>query len=311
MGAYRAGVPDWTPLDLTVRNPFDGAGLAAFLALRAVPGVEVVDGSRYLRSAVLPGGPAVLRIELDEPAAAALLSTAGDRPAAQRLVRRLVDADHDPYLSDSVLAQDPRLADSVDRVPGIRLPGTVDGAEILVRAILGQQVSVAAARTACARLAQRWGEPLPGTLRVDGVDRLFPAPAALAGLTAPDIPGPGRRAESLIAAARDLATGDLVLAGRTVDELTADIVARPGLGPWTAGYVAVRVLGATDVLLVGDLALRGGARRLGLPDQPRALAAHGARWAPFRSYAGLHLWRAAATPAQTDVAPAPDRTTSS
>ena len=108
-----------------------------------------------------------------------------------------------------------------------------------------------------------------------------------------------------------LATGDLVLAGRTVDELTADIVARPGLGPWTAGYVAVRVLGATDVLLVGDLALRGGARRLGLPDQPRALAAHGARWAPFRSYAGLHLWRAAATPAQTDVSPAPDRTTSS
>ncbi len=173
----------------------------------------------------------------------------------------------------------------------------VDGDEILVRTILGQQVSVAAARTAAGRLTARVGSALPAHLQREGLSRLFVSPAELATLTAAEIGGPRRRAQTLVDAARDLADGRLtVTPGRDPAELTAELVTRPGIGPWTAQYIAMRVLGESDELLTGDLALRTGAARLGLPDTPRELAAHGARWAPYRSYAGQHLWRASRLP---------------
>ena len=173
----------------------------------------------------------------------------------------------------------------------------IDGSEIMIRTILGQQISVAAARTGAAKLTVRAGTPMPAELAEPGLTRLFITPAELAALDYADIGGPRRRAATLLAAARDLASGALdVHADREPAGLIAELCARPGIGPWTAGYLAMRVLGGHDELLTGDLALRAGARNLGLPDRPRELASHGTRWAPFRSYAGQHLWRAAYLP---------------
>ena len=220
-------------------------------------------------------------------------------PAVARL-RRLLDLDADPAAVDAVLGADPLLAPSVAAVPGIRLPGTVDPAETALRAVLGQQVSVAAARTATARLAAALGERLPAALAAGpddrgpddcGPDLLFPTPAAVAEHGAEVLGGPARRVVTAVELARTLADGTLVLdPGRDPATFRADLLALPGVGPWTAGYLAMRVLGDPDELLPGDLAVRRGATALGVPD----LIHHAAHWAPWRSYAALHLWRAGA-----------------
>lgn len=260
----------------------------------------MVTDTGYRRTLRLPHGPAILSLDFDDTdriAVALDLTDPADEDTALDLVRRLLDADADPVAIDAHLAADPALSPRVAAIPGIRVPGMVDGAEIIVRTILGQQVSVAAARTAAGKLTARAGSRMPNELAAPGLTRLFVSPAELATLTAADVGGPRRRAETLVAAARDLADGTLVVApGRDPAELTAELVARPGIGPWTAQYIAMRVLGEQDELLTGDLALRTGASRLGLPDTPRELASHGARWAPYRSYAGQHLWRASRLP---------------
>jgi AraC family transcriptional regulator of adaptative response / DNA-3-methyladenine glycosylase II len=158
--------------------------------------------------------------------------------------------------------------------------------------VLGQQVSVAAARTAAARLAAALGEPLPPTLAGDGPAVLFPTVAAVAEHGAEVLTGPARRTATVVGLAAALAGGLAVDAGRDPAAFRADLTALPGIGPWTAGYLAMRVLGDPDELLPDDLAVRRGATALGIPD----LTHHAARWAPWRSYAALHLWRAGATP---------------
>ena len=201
--------------------------------------------------------------------------------------------DADPVGIDSALTLDPALAASVAAAPGLRVPGAVDGPETLIRALLGQQVSVAAARTAASRLTRIVDDRLPdpdGTLT-----HLFPSPAALAALDAFDVGGPRRRAATVIGTAAALAAGSLVVdAGRRSTDLRAELTARDGIGSWTADYVAMRVLGDPDVLLDGDLAVRRGADALGIPSTSRELVEYAQRWRPFRSYAALHLWRAAA-----------------
>jgi len=210
-------------------------------------------------------------------------------PAVDRC-RRLLDADADPVGIDQVLAADPVLAPSVRAVPGLRVPGAVDGPEILLRALLGQQVSIAAARTAATRLTRQVDDRLA---EPDGeLTHLFPSPAAIAAL--PSVAGPRRRAETIQSTSAAIADGSLIIdQGRRTAELEADLTARPGIGPWTAGYVAMRVIGDPDVLLTGDLVLRRGAAALGLPEDPADLTTRAEDWRPFRSYAGLHLWRAA------------------
>ncbi|MGE3664034.1 MAG: DNA-3-methyladenine glycosylase 2 family protein [Pseudonocardia sp.] len=230
-------------------------------------------------------------------------------PAVQRL-RRLLDLDADPVAVDAALAADPALSASVATTPGIRLPGTVDPAETAIRAVLGQQVSVAAARTAAARLAAILGEPVPASLVAAppggsagpgdphgnaGPGLLFPTPEEIAARGADVLTGPVRRIAAVVGLAEAIASGDLVLdAGRDPAQLRADLVALPGIGPWTAGYVAMRVLGDPDEPLTGDLAARHGAAVLALPADAAGLLRHAARWQPWRSYAVQHLWRAAA-----------------
>lgn len=289
-------------LRLPARAPFDGASVLGFLAARAIDGMETAgaDGAWYARTLRLPHGPAVVRLALAGTAAApavqcdASLADVADLAPLVARVRRLLDLDADAEAIDAVLAADPVLAPSVAAAPGLRVPGAVDAEEIVFRALIGQQVSVAAARTALTRLTDALGErldlPVPGG---GAFTRLFPAAAAIAERGRDVLRGPARRVDAIIGVAEALAGGRLRIdVGESRDDLEQRLMALPGIGPWTAGYVALRVLGSPDILLTGDLALRQGAARLGLPADPRGLAEHGARWAPWRSYAGLHLWRA-------------------
>ncbi|MFI2105041.1 AlkA N-terminal domain-containing protein [Isoptericola sp. NPDC019693] len=308
-------------LELPVREPFDARGVIAFLAARAVDGVEVADLSggasgadvRYARTLLLPHGPGAAEV-LAGPGAGRgrvavrlELASAADVSVAVSRLRRLLDLDADPSAVDTALADDPALAPSVARTPGLRLPGTVDPHEIVVRAIVGQQISVAAARTHLSRLAAAAGTPYESA--VPGLTRLFPTPGQVAASAADHLRLPARSVATVVDTARALDDGTLAVGiGDDGDALRAALVARRGIGPWTAGYVAMRVLRDPDSWLDGDVALLAGAAAagvaLGLPDgasraaRSRALAAHAERWAPWRSYAALHLWRAALPPAR-------------
>ncbi|MFC5993918.1 AlkA N-terminal domain-containing protein [Pseudonocardia hispaniensis] len=301
-------------LRLPYRTPFDAAGLLGFFAARALDRVESVANGTYRRTLRLPHGPATVALSPVRANArrpngrsadasrgghlTATLRLADPRdlgPAVARL-RRLFDLDADPVAVDEVLGADPALAQAVAAVPGIRLPGSVDGVEQAIRAMLGQQVSVAAARTTSSRLAAALGERLPAGLAGDGPDLLFPTAEAIAEHAAEVLTGPARRTAAVLGLARALADGTLVLdVARDPAELHATLTALPGIGPWTAGYLSMRLLGTPDELLASDIAVRRGARALGISSDMDALTRHAQRWRPWRSYAATHLWRIAAT----------------
>ncbi len=294
-----ATTPGTIALRLPFRPPLDAAGLLAFLAARAVPGVEHATAQCYARTVRLPHGPATVALRPDAGHVHAVLRLTDLRDLATAVcrTRRLLDLDADPAAVDEALGADPALAETVRATPGIRIPGSTDtaeGTETLLRAVLGQQVSVAAARTAVTRLVAALGERLPSP---DGpLTHLFPTAEAVAEHGGEVLTGPRRRAEAVLGLARGVAAGELTVhIGLSGDDLASRLTALPGLGPWTARYVTLRLLRAPDELLATDGALRRGAAALGLPATPDALARHGRRWRPWRSYAGMHLWRAAAT----------------
>lgn len=278
---------------LAVRAPFDHSHLMGFLAARAVGGVEACDGRTYSRSVLLAHGPAVVDLTPadDHVKATFHLSDLRDLPAGVARTRRFLDLDADPVSIDSALRTDPAMRSVVERHPGRRAPGALDPHELAVRAVLGQQVSVSAARTTAERITIRFGRMLPTPVGV--VDRLFPDAETLAEVDPETLGVPRSRGRAVVALAAALAGGVVVLdAGAdragTVEALTS----LPGIGPWTASYIAMRALSDPDVLLSTDLAARAGAARLGLPDSTAALNEHARRWAPWRSYATHHLWTA-------------------
>jgi AraC family transcriptional regulator of adaptative response / DNA-3-methyladenine glycosylase II len=298
-------------LRLPRRAPFAGAALLAFLAARTVPGLERSGAGTYVRTLALPHGPGVCVLRDGAGAVDCTLRLADlrDLSAAVARVRRLLDLDADPVAVDAHLGADPALAPLVAAVPGRRVPGAVDGFELAVRAVVGQQVSVAAARTVVGRIVLAVGAPLPDglDLRADGagsdegssgVDvplRAFPTPAAVAALPDEALAMPRARANALRGLAAAVADGTLDLGGGADREETrARLLALPGIGPWTATYVAMRALGDPDGLPATDLGVRQGAAALGLPADARALAERARPWAPWRSYAAQHLWAAAA-----------------
>jgi AraC family transcriptional regulator, regulatory protein of adaptative response / DNA-3-methyladenine glycosylase II len=291
-------------LQLPFHPPLAAGALLAWLAARAVPGVEEVDGDVYRRSLRLPRGPGVaeLAFAADHVRCRLWLADARDRAAAQERCRRLLDLDADPGAVVERLGADPLLGPLVRAAPGLRVPGSVDGAELAVRAVLGQQVSVPAARTGAGRLVAEHGEALA---RPRGaITALFPSPAALAALDPARLPMPRARAKALVGLCRALADGELRL-DPDADRRAARrrLVAVPGIGPWTAGYVAMRALGDPDVFLVEDLGVRHALRRLGGPDDAREARALAAAWAPWRSYASQHLWQAPADARASNVGP--------
>jgi AraC family transcriptional regulator of adaptative response / DNA-3-methyladenine glycosylase II len=278
-------------LRLAYRPPLHADALLEFLALRAIPGVEEVSDGTYRRGLLLPHGAATVALTPlpDHVAATLRLADVRDLAPAVARCRRLLDLDADPEAVDATLAADPALAAVVAKDPGVRVPRAVDGFEMAVRAIVGQQVSVAGARTTLSRLTAATG---PG----DGL-RAFPTAEQLLALPDGAFGMPVARRETIRGVARAVAGGGLDLdPGSDSEELVGKLTALPGIGPWTAAYVAMRALGNPDVFLGTDLAVRRGARALGLPDDPKTLEAHAACWRPWRSYAVIRLWTSSSTP---------------
>lgn len=280
---------------LAVRTPYAGPEILAFLAARAVAGVEVVRDGIYARTLDLPHAPGTVEVALprlaaDDPGrleAWFRLGDLRDLGAAIERVRRLLDADCDPGAVDSHLGSDPLLAASVARAPGLRVPGHVDGHEVLVRAVLGQQVTVGAAQTHAMRLAAVHGRAVESP--VEGLRRLFPDAVAIAGLAPEALPMPRARGRALVEASRLLASGEIHLdRGEDRSEVRSRLLAVPGIGAWTADYVAMRALGDPDRFLPRDTGTRDALLRLGL-DPSRAEQTSRA-WAPWRSYAQVRLW---------------------
>jgi AraC family transcriptional regulator of adaptative response / DNA-3-methyladenine glycosylase II len=267
-----------------------------------VPGVEEWRDGAFRRTVLLPGGPAVLAVA---PAAGHIRGEvtfldddagpdgggrrAADLAAAGRLAARLLDLGTDPGPIDAVLGRDPLLADLVAAAPGRRVPGTVDGDEMAVRAVLGQQVSTAAARTHAARLVSAHGRPLPRP--VGSLTHLFPTAAALTALDPAALRLPAARRATLRRLVDALASGEIDLTvGADPALARSRLAALPGIGPWTLGTVAMRALGDPDAFLPGDLGVRAAAGALGLPTTARRLEARAEAWRPWRAYAVQHLW---------------------
>ena len=277
---------------LAAREPFDHTSMFRFLAARAVPLSESVTDGVYRRALRLAHGNGVVTVRVDDAGVVwctLALDDVADVQAAVQRTRRLLDLDADPQRIDQHLAADPVLAPLVARRPGLRSPAHPDGTELLVRAVFGQQVSVAGARTLAARLVAAHGEPLASP--VEDVSHAFPAAATIASLRPEDFAMPRARGAALIGACAALAEGRIVLdAGSDRDATAAALRSLRGIGPWTAGYVAIRALGDPDVFLPTDIGVRNALVGLGLDGSPRAAAAVAERWRPWRSYALHHLW---------------------
>lgn len=299
--------------DLEIPGPFCARELFEFFARRSIAGVEVAEpdvggGLRYARTLRLPDGPAAFEVVArPEPWRLHVTTEAVSRSDAALIpgvVGTLFDVDADSAVIDDALAAEPRLAAQVEALPGIRVPGACDLGELVVRAIVGQQISVAGARTHLNRLAAGAGTPYVSS--IPGLSTLFPTPADIA--SAVPVPGPGealdpdrllrlprRSIGTVVGASAALADGG-VSAG--------DLARLPGIGPWTAGYIQMRIGGDPDAWLPGDVALIGGARNLGLLDADLStrqahpvLTAISERWRPWRAYAAMRLWHASANPA--------------
>ncbi len=301
-----SGTPQGTPGALSLRLPFRAPlnpdNLFGHLAATAVPGVEewlphCLDGvggtsiGAYRRTLRLPYGHgiAALTPTPDHIACRLTLSDLRDLPVAISRCRRMLDLDADPVAIDDQLRTDQVLAPLVDKAPGRRVPRTVDEAEFALRAVLGQQVSTAAARTHAGRLAAAHGEPVDDP--EGGLTHLFPAPESLAALDPETLAMPRTRRTTLLTLARQLADGTLHL-GVESDwaETRARLLALPGFGPWTADVIGMRALGDPDAFLPTDLGIRRAAQELGLPSTPAALTARAAVWRPWRAYAVQYLW---------------------
>ena len=294
-------------LRLGYRPPYDFEAILAFLRTRSLPGVEQVDVHSYarvfgpadapgwLRLSAWPDAEHALKLELQCPQPALMLGIVAK-------LRRMFDLDADPRAIAEVMGASSVLKPLHRRRPGLRLPGGWDGFEIAVRAILGQQVSVAAARTLATRIVQRWGTPVaaPG---VPGLERLFPGPEILADVDLREVGLTTARANTVQGVARALLDGRIDFRSeQPLDEFVARWVELAGIGEWTAHYMAMRALSHPDAFPAADLILRRVAAGDGPELSTKALTALAEDWRPWRAYAVMHLWRAASDAAERDKA---------
>ncbi|MFS8201356.1 DNA-3-methyladenine glycosylase 2 family protein [Streptomyces sp. CWNU-52B] len=290
-GTGSTGTPGVLDVRLPFRAPLNPDNLFGHLVATAVPGVEEWRDGAYRRTLRLPYGHGVVALtpRPDHIGCRLALGDLRDLTVAISRCRRMLDLDADPVAVDDQLRTDPVLAPLVDKAPGRRVPRTVDEAEFAVRAVLGQQVSTAAARTHAARLVTAHGEPIddPG----GGLTHLFPSVGSLAALDPGALAMPVSRRTTLTTLVGRLADGTLNL-GVEGDwaEIRAQLLALPGFGPWTVEVIAMRALGDPDAFPVTDLGVRYAAKELDLPATPAALTARAADWRPWRAYAVQYLW---------------------
>lgn len=293
--------PDCYRLRLAYRPPYDWDGVLAFLGTRATPGVESVEASHYRRTIQVDGKHGVIDVSHDVSRAALELEVRFPDPLALLFiverVRRVFDLGADPAVISESLRQDPLLRRPLERHPGIRTPGAWDGFELAVRAILGQQISVRAATTMAGRIASLFGSPVPGSR---GLDRLFPTPRQLA---VADIEQTGvirSRAGAIRSLAGQVMSGTIGFSSRVDATATVSALrALPGIGVWTAEYIAMRALNEPDAFPSGDLVLR----RLAGDLTPRELDRRSDAWRPWRAYAVMLLWQDATDTARRAGSP--------
>jgi AraC family transcriptional regulator, regulatory protein of adaptative response / DNA-3-methyladenine glycosylase II len=313
-GGRGTGEPGRIALRLAYRQPLEPGNLFGHLIATGVPGVEEFADGAYRAAIALPHGLGIvaLRPPVGDAVDAVLqLDDLRDLPAAIARCRWALDLDADPTAIDAALGEDPALAPLTAATPGRRVPRTLDPSGFAIRAVLGQQISTAAARTHAARLADALGTPVPdGTL-----SRVFPTPAQLAA--DPDLVRevthmPDSRRRTVLAVAEALADGRVRLdPGADRAEARASLLALPGVGPWTVETVAMRALGDPDAFPSTDLGVLYGADSIGIP-RPE-IARRAATWAPWRAYAVQHLWatgtHAVNSIPAVDAAPAPKKGT--
>ncbi|MGW7289580.1 AlkA N-terminal domain-containing protein [Streptomyces sp. NPDC054847] len=283
--------PGVIALRLPYRAPLEPGNLFGHLAATGVPGVEEWRDGAYRRTLSLPYGHGIVSLapHPDHIACRLSLTDPRDLTIAISRCRWMLDLDADPVAVDDQLRDDPLLAPLVGKAPGRRVPRTVDAAEFAVRAVLGQQVSTAAARTHAGRLVRAHGVPVEDP--EGGLTHLFPAPEALAALDPEALALPRSRRTTLTTLVAALADGTLKLdPGSDWDKARAQLAGLPGFGPWTVEVIAMRALGDPDAFLPTDLGMRRAAAALGLPSTPAALTARAAAWRPWRAYAVQYLW---------------------
>ncbi|GGF31083.1 hypothetical protein GCM10010922_02650 [Microbacterium sorbitolivorans] len=277
-------------LALPYRPPLNFHHLLRFYRARAVAGVEHVDEASYTRTLSLPHGPAIATVRDGDGSVSLELrhAHADDVPVAVARVRKMLGLDVDSSVIDGALGVHPALAAAVRADPGIRLPGSVDPHETVFRAIVGQQITVKSATSMLAGMAAA----MPALGFEGPVNRLFPSAAVMAGDGQRAFRGPESRRRSLRLVAEALERDPaLIDPGAGEDAVYAALLAFPGIGPWTASYATMRILGSPDVLLPNDSAVRAGAKALGIGEQLDAIAD---LVRPWRTFLTLHLWNAAA-----------------
>jgi AraC family transcriptional regulator, regulatory protein of adaptative response / DNA-3-methyladenine glycosylase II len=289
-------------LRLPYRAPCDVTGLVRFFAARAVSGVEAVSDDVYYRSLRLEHGSGVVALrpgDGEHVEADFWLSAPDDLDAAVTACRRLLDLETDPAPIVDALGNDELIGAIVRAAPGRRVPGVVEPNELAIRAVLGQQVSLAGAATLAARLVKAYGEPLEHP--VGAVTHLFPSAAALARADPDQLAMPWSRRSALIGLATAVADGDVVLDTGVMahDEIERLLLALPGIGPWTVAYIRMRALRDADAFMPTDLGVRHGLERLGRDGSPAGASAVAEGWRPYRAYATQHLWALLASPSHT------------
>lgn len=287
---------------LAYRPPYDWDAMLSFLAARAIPGVESVSGDIYRRSIVIGENNGVIAVAPADKNRVDVRVRFPDMAALPQIiarVRRVFDLAADPDTIGAHLALDPRLAPLVAARPGLRVPGAWDGFELAVRAIFGQQITVPAATKLLGKLVQTFGDPLPAAMQEsEGLSHLFPHAARIATADIVSLGMPGARAMAVTSLAQAICTDPAIFSrGASLEDAIVKLRSLPGIGEWTAQYIAMRELREPDAFPTADIGLlRAMADGDGRRPSPSELLACAERWRPWRAYAALHLWAAGAQP---------------
>ncbi|MBY8950313.1 DNA-3-methyladenine glycosylase 2 family protein [Pseudomonas carnis] len=278
---------------LAYQPPYDWAAMLAFLSARAISGLEIVEAGVYRRSisvngqqgwlSVAPGAGDWLEASVEFPDSTAL-------PEIDRRLRAMFDLDARPELINAQLACDPLMAQLVAARPGLRVPGSWDGLELAIRAVLGQQITVVAAIRLAGKLVAQYGQPLKTPH--PGITHLFPTPEVLAAADLATLGMPKARGHTLSGVAQALLDDPQLFQPKaSLQDGVAQLVALPGIGEWTAQYIAMRQLREADAFASGDIGLINALAALkGGPVSARQLLARAEAWRPLRAYAAQHLW---------------------